>query len=201
MAYDHKPKKPVTPESSFFKDKPVYHFAGGIETWGERGAFGVEIWVAGVPVKDNEKLSSEASHHCHQLRDFLIYNKVELDPETKEKANQCVAGLVQCFAGHSVFVERLPNGYWSKTDFVQLLSPWLKVTTSIGHIRIGWRKRVIEMDWSETVVKESADDLFPDENVTKDDKFIHADSYEKATEYIAKLFSVAGSGQLVPTQA
>lgn len=64
------------------------------------------------------------------------------------------------------------------------------MTTPIGHIKIGWRKRVVVIDWSETIVKENADDLFPDEDVTKVGKLIHAWGVKKATEYVGKLFSV-----------
>lgn len=67
---------------------------------------------------------------------------------------------------------------------------WLLVTTRAGVIEVGWRKRVIVIDWSASDVTKTAADLFADENVTKGDRMIHAYSYEKATEYLTK---IAGS--------
>jgi hypothetical protein len=65
--------------------------------------------------------------------------------------------------------------------------PWFRVTSSIGHILIGWRKRVLEIEWKDTVVKLGAHDLFPDDNVTRWESGIHAWSLDDATRYIKKL--------------
>ena len=61
------------------------------------------------------------------------------------------------------------------------------ITTRIGHIKMGWRKRVISIDWSGTEVQAKAQDLFPTEDVTKLEKSIHAWTEEKAAEYLDKL--------------
>jgi hypothetical protein len=69
------------------------------------------------------------------------------------------------------------------------------VTTNIGRVKIGWRKRVINIDWSDTVVKKKAEELFPEENVTKggyDNHFyIHAWSYEDAKKYLDRIHDEA----------
>lgn len=84
-----------------------------------------------------------------------------------------------------IFAERIPNEYWGVNSPYSINHPWFLVTTNIGHIKIGWRKRVINIDWSNTLLKdETADKLFPNENVTKGDNYIHAWGYEKAKEYI-----------------
>jgi hypothetical protein len=64
---------------------------------------------------------------------------------------------------------------------------WLHVTTRIGVIEIGWRKTVMHLDWGDTDVAMTADALFPNESVSKGDRWIHAWSYDKATEYLRKL--------------
>jgi hypothetical protein len=64
------------------------------------------------------------------------------------------------------------------------------VTTSRGVIKIGWRSRVINIDWSESDIKGLAKELFPNENVTKEDQYIHAWGYDKAKEYISVLMAV-----------
>jgi len=64
---------------------------------------------------------------------------------------------------------------------------WLLVTTPMGVIEVGWRKRVLVIDWSVSDVTTKADVLFKDEDTTKDDRMIHAWNYEKATAYLKKL--------------
>lgn len=58
-------------------------------------------------------------------------------------------------------------------------SPWLLASTKYGLIKIGWRKRVINIDWSNTKIKYLVED-----EVTKDSDMAHAWSYNKAVEYL-----------------
>lgn len=73
------------------------------------------------------------------------------------------------------------NQYWKKDD---VMGPWWLVITGHGVIRIGWRKRVIEIDWSDTgrAVEVTKDD------VTKEPMLVHAWSYPKALEYLTALW-------------
>ncbi len=69
-----------------------------------------------------------------------------------------------------------------------MYGPWFKVTTEIGIFTIGWRKRVININWSELNEKvDSIKALFVNEDVTKDDFYIHAWDYEKAAEYLSAI--------------
>lgn len=61
-------------------------------------------------------------------------------------------------------------------------SDWLLVKTEIGLIKIGWRKRVIEIDWTDTGIK-----LVVKDDVTKGDYYCHAWSYPNAIEYLTEL--------------
>ena len=63
------------------------------------------------------------------------------------------------------------------------------VTTQKGRIKLGWRKRVINIDWSESDIDLDGNEIFKDERVTTGDKYVHAWSYEKAIEYLTKLNS------------
>lgn len=81
----------------------------------------------------------------------------------------------------SVF--ELPNGYWPDVpDYAELRreSPWWLVRTSAGLVKIGWRKRVIEIDWSDTPVRRE----LTTDDVTKSETLVHAYSYSKAVEYL-----------------
>lgn len=83
-----------------------------------------------------------------------------------------------------ICVKEIPNEY---NPLYPL--PWFLVTTTKGVIKIGWRKRVLSIDWNESDIEGDSEDFFPDEDVTKIRKLIHAWSYEKAEEYITKLLS------------
>jgi hypothetical protein len=61
-------------------------------------------------------------------------------------------------------------------------SPWYKFITQFGTIKIGWRKRVVNIDWSN--LKTILNPDFSKENVTQGDNYIHAWSYEKVLEYL-----------------
>lgn len=72
----------------------------------------------------------------------------------------------------------LRNGYSeSRTD------PWWLVETRNGLIRIGWRKRVISIDWESTELRQ----VITDNDVTKDEQSVHAWGYAKALEYLTAL--------------
>jgi hypothetical protein len=60
---------------------------------------------------------------------------------------------------------------------------WWLVKIHQGYIEIGWRKRVINIDWSETPLRKviTADD------VTKEDTMVHAWSVAKAVEYLTEV--------------
>lgn len=98
----------------------------------------------------------------------------------------------------------LVNEYWG-TD--QPDSPWWLVKTEYGMIKIGWRKRVINIDWSDTEYKAGESkfwdgrdiDVITNDDVTKDPTHIHAWGYAKAVEYLTtlhlRLRQVASTGE------
>ena len=62
-------------------------------------------------------------------------------------------------------------------------SPAWLVKTSYGLIQIGWRKRVIAIEWSDTPIRT----IVTDDNVTKSDTMVHAWSEETALKYLKAL--------------
>lgn len=79
----------------------------------------------------------------------------------------------------------IPNKYWGKSPD---LHPWWLVKTSRGYVELGWRKRVLSIDWKDTDVRVvvTADD------VTKDQERVHAYSTAKAVEYLTVLGNAFG---------
>ena len=63
--------------------------------------------------------------------------------------------------------------------------PWMVLKTQHGQIRMGWRKRVISIQWDDT--NEAITAPFEQEDVTKDAHLIHAWGEEKAIAYLTAL--------------
>lgn len=60
---------------------------------------------------------------------------------------------------------------------------WWLAQTRIGLIEVGWRKRVIHIDWQETPIRR----IVTDDHVTKGDTFVHAWSFDAALKYLVEL--------------
>jgi hypothetical protein len=157
-----------------------YKMVSGLETHGSYGEIGIKILVA---VK--RQLSDAEKNHIyrcvHGIEQEIIAGTIAADPEAMRAARDERSTLLGLFP-YPIYVEEIPNGYCSSGCCRH--RPWFVVTTPVGRIKIGWRKRVINIDWSESDVKTSAQDLFPREDVTKFERYIHAWGYEKAREYV-----------------
>lgn len=112
---------------------------------------------------------------------------INLDPKQKEYALKIKKEIIGLFGNKQIYVEEIPNGYCSEYCCKHL--PWFLVTTKKGRIKIGWRKRVIHIDWNDSIISEFAESLFPEEDTTKFEKTIHAWGLDKATHYINVLLS------------
>jgi hypothetical protein len=90
----------------------------------------------------------------------------------------------------------LPNRYWPRIahevgrdpEFIHYMtlreaSPWWLVRTPVGMIVMGWRKRVINIDWSDTPVRA----VITTDDVTKSETGVHAYSMENALRYLTAL--------------
>ena len=82
---------------------------------------------------------------------------------------------------------KILNGYTGNVPAYaeySIANPWWLVETSFGLIEIGWRKRVISINWSSTPYRGKV----TDDNVTQfDDVIVHAWGYPKAIEYLESL--------------
>jgi len=159
------------------EERPAYY----ISSSSNRGSFAMKIFIdAGRELnrQDNRNIQKYADLLEQAIREETLKNS----PEAKQEAKTEKEEVLACFEGRDIFVEEIPNGYCSSYCCKHL--PWFKVTTKKGPIIIGWRKRVISIDWSNTVDSKTSYDLFAAEDVTKDDKLIHAWGYDKAKEYI-----------------
>lgn len=80
----------------------------------------------------------------------------------------------------------LPNQYWPDVDEyaeIRKQNPWWLVKTPVGLIQIGWRKRVISINWSDTAIHA----IITEDDVTKSQEMVHAYSEEKAIQYLKVL--------------
>ena len=154
------------------------------ESWGGHN-FGIEVRVS-IDRDLNENDSKAMYGVVDQIEAAIMTETMRLDPEHQKVRQEERTWLLKCFGDDKIFVEEIPNGYSQGWEYSQ--SPWYKVTTSKGVITLGWRKRVIEISWMPQVGR-TAEEIFPDENVTKFDRTIHAWGYEKAKEYISRLLA------------
>lgn len=162
------------------------------EGWGSEGTFGLHIQVGGTMVPkdwEGEEVRTAVWKAAELLEDAIKRAWVKENPEYIARGKETREKILACFPGQ-VYVDEIPNEY--SPQYYKALDPWFVVTTPKGRIKIGWRKRVMEIDWTDTVSpfpfgKQKAQELFPDENVTKGEYYIHAYGYEKAKEYIKKI--------------
>lgn len=105
----------------------------------------------------------DAAHECFRRAGFVEYSFVEI------KNEYCP-----------------PHLDGSECSICSQL-PWLFVHTGLGTFKVGWRKRVISLEWSNTIVNRSAESLFPAENTTRWETGIHAWGYNKLEEYLTIL--------------
>lgn len=91
-----------------------------------------------------------------------------------------------------VGLTQLPNSYWPDMPDYQKLrseSPWWLVKTEHGDIRIGWRKRVISIEWHLTGLKvDIVNAPLTKDSTTMDEFLIHAWSEGSAVNYLAELW-------------
>lgn len=104
--------------------------------------------------------------------------------EDEVKAIFLLAGI------HAEKLYKIANKYDGQMDY-----PWWLVKTKWGMIEIGWRKRVINIDWSDTplrikknAIREFEFHMLPITNsdVTHEETYVHAWSYGAAVDYLAE---------------
>ena len=143
-----------------------------------------QILISGYEL--NGTTRSIASRHLEAMMLDLQRNKIESDPQMICDREKRVSDLQKCFGDSKIYCKIIDNQY-NPSDPYSFISPWMSVTTHRGIIVLGWRKNVISINWDQSDVEALAETLFPQEDVTKHNRLIHAWTYEKATEYISKI--------------
>lgn len=80
-------------------------------------------------------------------------------------------------------VWKLQNQYWPDVDDylkIRAKHPWWLVMTDHGLVELGWRKRVISIDWSATNVRA----VVTTDDVTKCETLVHAWGFPDAVKYL-----------------
>lgn len=130
------------------------------------------------------------ARHMGELEEELMRESTRTHPDNVAWKTRWLVEARDVFHNASlspIYVKEIPNGYCNCCPH----RVWLLVTTSIGVIKIGWRKSVIHLEWADSDVEATAEQLFPNEQVTKGDRYIHAYGYKKATEYLRALREAA----------
>lgn len=194
-----------------------YRVISSMESFGSEGNFGCRIAVM-LPeemfiVFDYDKMVGEAldpknhdftktglapeffvGSQCEDVLDQIKRAYEHVNPAVKKQREDAKNLFYQMFvkAGFTpIFMQEIPNEYWGNAYYAWRY-PWFIVTTTIGHIKIGSRKRVINIDWKDSIVKIKGTELSSDD-VTRGDTYIHAWSDEKAVEYLKALHTKAAS--------
>ena len=173
-------------------DKQNMKQIGSIESYGGgnfKGSIEIEFdKFNALPEETRSHISYDASRFLEKLREQISMAWAK-ENEVKERKEHVVE-LTELFrsAGFdSIYVETIDSEYCSESCCYKF--PWIIVTTSKGRIKLGWRKSVMNLDWSDSDLGIDGEKMFKDENVTKGTRYIHCWSKEKAIEYLKKLNS------------
>jgi hypothetical protein len=142
------------------------------------GKFNVKQAHETHPIKANYEAPVTGYLHgqCHKFRAAV---------ESRDYYSEIIRN-----AGVKSFVlDEIPNGYGPNEDW-----PWYRVRLWAGSFKIGWRKRVINIDWGDLAFIneekiDKAKDFFRKEGVTTDDHLVHAYGKEKCTDYVARILA------------
>lgn len=150
------------------------------EGFGAPFSFGIKIDIS-APITNSAHIRGVSRIAAEMIEQAVIREFYRTDKESQERAEFTKRELIECFPTEPIFVKEIPNGYCSRACCEH--KKWLSVATKIGMVKIGWRKRVINIDWSETDVRR----VISSDDVTKDNTMIHAWGTAKAKEYLAEL--------------
>lgn len=177
------------------KDKDGYRLIGGVEVNGKIGVrilvkapddmYQVFNWSA---MREQGRMDCYVDPYIEKFIERIETAGAMLDPKTAENQVRERVEFTNIFmaAGFQVVHARqIPNEYCSKHCCLGI--PWFIMTTTMGPIKIGWRKRVMSIEWHDSDIKTDGEVLFADMDVTKGKTYIHAWSPETTVEYLHKL--------------
>lgn len=113
--------------------------------------------------------------------------QARLEKKTKEESDKIIACLRLADFPFTEFY-LLENRYWPKhPDYFSVRSPWYLFKTPFGLLEIGWRKRVISIDWEDFKARGQ---VVGEDKTTNDSSSAHAWTYEKLIEYLKELLKL-----------
>lgn len=160
----------------------------------------VKVWKDGyspitIPYEDSECPVCGRGWNVHNIKDYVLYRDYKngkVDFYHKQcnfinNLNEVQDQFIKIFSwvyGSNYSFKVIPNEY----SDAYVYAPWFIFSTPDGDIKIGWRKRVINIQWLPSYRKFT--ETFDEENVTKvfnsDRRFIHAWTVEKCFEYLQR---------------
>lgn len=154
------------------------------ESWGSTGGFGMTISIGSTEkILDDE--DRRAIRREYEKIEKIICGRIfNAKPSTLEAAAEDKMQILSAFEA-PFHVKEIPNGYCS--DYCHEKFPWFVVTTARGPITVGWRNRVVNLDWSGSDIVANGEELFAMENVTKGSKFIHCYGIESLRTHVKAL--------------
>jgi len=163
----------------------------GLESHGQSGSFKGKIFIDSkkfdeLPEETRNKISFDASNFLRQTQESIGMEWAKINDAKSRQAHADDLKKIFEEAGWEVgYVDVIDSEYCSQSCCYKF--PWIIVTTGRGKIKLGWRKRVMNLDWSDTDLDVNGMELFSDEDVTKSDHYIHCWGREKAVEYLTRL--------------
>lgn len=160
----------------------LYHVQGHGELTGKTE---IQLLASNSKLGEIEKeLKWQIQEKMEEIEKIIMNNAILKSEKYQERIKEEEEKLLALFP-RRIWCKRVPNKYLGESE----IYPWYQVFTTKGPITIGWRKRVIHIDWSEMDNPIKSDILFKEEDVTKSNYLIHAWGYEKAKEYITKILN------------
>ena len=150
-------------------------------------------WQKGIVVNEKGWMGDEDIHHSYVVREgdetgFNVWkfyhqecNRLDL---TDKKKNE-FQGIFERAGFKVKMMTPIKNEYCQ----CEVCAPWFLVDTQYGQFKIGWRKRVINLEWINVEQMKNFWQLFTREDVTKWKTGIHAWGDEKAEEYLKRIFN------------
>lgn len=106
-----------------------------------------------------------------------------------KESTLALRGILQ-IVGIQGIVDEIPDQYWPETpNYDDVRAPWLRITTARGSIVIGWRKKVIEINWKDSTIAVHGKDVVHENGITHSERMCHAWGYEQAIECLQRLWS------------
>ncbi len=144
--------------------------------------------------------SDEVCPRCLEgwdLRNYADYkSSYDYDTETRKHCHQKCHDL-KVLQNETIFFEKIIADSQIKYTEIRLIpreyhdrpAPWFMIETEKGPVKIGYRRRVISIEWphAEGLKNVDGSKLFKDEGTTAMRTYVHAWGAEKAVEYLQKL--------------